>query len=147
MLISEKIQFLSLNVSLSKFSCVRFRLFVAGNIYVIVFPHFRFLIILVLWILVLSLLFLLGVISHSLFFSRQPLNHCTNASTVSSVLQVFFLLFLTHIACQRHLKNVRPCASSWLFLFPGLFVEVLPLSTLRMVPSILRGDQPGHLSL
>ena len=60
--------------------------------------------------------------------------------------RVLFLFFLTHIVCL-YLWGVRPYASSWVFLFFGSFVEVLPSTTLRMVPSILRGWQPRCLSI
>ena len=52
---------------------------------------------------------------------------------------LFLLLFLPHTVCLRHLRNVRPHATSWVFLFFGPFVEVLLSSTLRMDPSILWG--------
>ena len=35
---------------------------------------------------------------------------------------------------------------TWVFLFTGLSVEVRPSSTLRMVPSILKGIHPRYLS-
>ena len=43
--------------------------------------------------------------------------------------------------------NVRLYASLWVFLFSGPLVGVLLWSTLRMIPSILRGVQPRYLSL
>ena len=58
---------------------------------------------------------------------------------------IFLLLFLTHTVCRCHLCILRPFASSWVFLFSSPFVEVLT-STLKMVPSILRGGQFSYLS-
>ena len=54
---------------------------------------------------------------------------------------LFLFLFFTLEVCHYHLLDVRPYASSGIFLFSGRFVEVLPSSTLRMVPGILRGGQ------
>ena len=51
----------------------------------------------------------------------------------------FLLLFSTHTVCLRHLWDVRPNTSSWFFLFSGPLVEVLFWSTLKVVPSIIRG--------
>ena len=65
---------------------------------------------------------------------------------VTEIWRILFLLFLTHTVCQRHLWDVRPYTSSWIFFF-CIFVEVLILYILRMVPSILRGEQPKYLSL
>ena len=59
----------------------------------------------------------------------------------------FSSFFLTHTVCLRHLWVVKSYASSRVFLFSGLFVEVLPLSTSRIVPSILREGQPWDSSL
>ena len=46
-----------------------------------------------------------------------------------------------------HLWDVRPYASSWVFVFSSSFVGVLLSSTLRRVPSILWGELPRCLSL
>ena len=51
--------------------------------------------------------------------------------------------FLAHIVWLCHLWGVRPNSSSWVFWFFNSFDGVLPGSTLRMVPTILRGDDPG----
>ena len=48
--------------------------------------------------------------------------------------QVFFLIFLAHIVCQRHFCNL---VSSLVFSFSGLFVKVLPSTASRMIQSIL----------
>ena len=61
--------------------------------------------------------------------------------------RVLFLLFLAHIVCLYHFWDIRPYSSSWVFLFAGSFVKVLPLSTWRMVPSILWWGQPRCLYL
>ena len=54
--------------------------------------------------------------------------------------RVFFRLhFLTRIFCLRLLWDVRSYASSLVFLFPSLFVEVLPSSISRMFPNISQG--------
>ena len=52
---------------------------------------------------------------------------------------LFLFLFLANTVCLRHLWDVNPYALSCVFLFSNLFVGVLLWSTLRMVPSILRG--------
>ena len=41
--------------------------------------------------------------------------------------------------CLRHLRYVRPYASSWVFCFAGPFFKVLLSSTLRIFQSIWRG--------
>ena len=46
------------------------------------------------------------------------------------------LLFLTHTICLSDLWDLRPYTSSWVFLSSGPFVEVLLLSSFRMIPSI-----------
>ena len=71
----------------------------------------------------------------------------------------FYIIFLSLYRCIDTILNdsefscfffswrdVRPCASSWVLLFSVPFVEVLS-STLRTVPSILRGVEPRYLSL
>ena len=52
--------------------------------------------------------------------------------------RVFFLLYLTRIACLRHLWDVRPYVLLSVFMFSGPFVEVFSSSSLKMVPSILQ---------
>ena len=61
--------------------------------------------------------------------------------------RVFFLLFLEHIVCVRHLWDVRQYALSWVFWFSGQFVDLLPSSTFKMFPSILQWGQPMCFSL
>ena len=51
-------------------------------------------------------------------------------------------LFLSIIICLRHLWEGRLYASSWVFLFSGLFAGILLWSTWRIVPSVLRRGQP-----
>ena len=68
---AEEIQFLSLFflfLAIFKISRVRFRLFVAGNVYTVFLPIFSFLVIFVLLMLVLPVLFLVTVISLRLHF-------------------------------------------------------------------------------
>ena len=60
---------------------------------------------------------------------------------------LFLFLFLTHTVCLHNLWDVKPYASSGVFLSSCLFVEVFLLPTLRMFPSILQGGQPKYLFL
>ena len=60
---------------------------------------------------------------------------------------LFLLLFLKHIVTRYHLGDVRVYTLLGVFLFSAPFVDVLPLSTLKMISSILRGGQPRCLSL
>ena len=151
-LLLEEIQFLSLCLpflTMFKSSRVRFRLFVAGNIHIIAwFPIF------VSWLL----LFCWLLCCQCCFWSLKLVFLCSffcNLRDVLSMYQrnlqswrvLFLLLFLTYIVCLYHLRDVRSYVSSWVFLSSGLFVEVLLLSALRMVPSILGRDQPRRLSL
>ena len=102
----ENITFLSNFFSLlamSKSSRVRFRLFVTLNTDTIAFSHLCFLVIVVLWILV---LFLITVMSLSLFFFLCSLWvvllmywRCLHLWPV-----LFLLLFLTHIASLSCLR-------------------------------------------
>ena len=59
------------------------------------------------------------------------------------MMAVPFLLFLTHVVVLYHLSN----ASSLTFLSSVWFVKVIPLSTSRIVPSILNVRQSRGLSL
>ena len=99
--------------------------------------HFCFLVIIV---LLNHVLFVFTVISLSLFFfmksSRCLIDVSTQYLMLAGSLPPFFLDI--YMACLCHLWYVRPYASSWVFLSSGLLVEVLLLSTLRMVPSILQ---------
>ena len=57
--------------------------------------------------------------------------------STGSFFSFFFFFLLTHSVCLRHLWDVRPYAWSLILLLSHRFVEVLPLSTLRMAPSSL----------
>ena len=57
--------------------------------------------------------------------------------------RVLVHLFLKHIVCLCHLSGVMPCTSSSIFRSFGLFVRILPLSSLRMVQSILQRECTG----
>ena len=105
--------------------------------------HFYFLVIFVPLKLVLFILFLVVVISLPSWNFMQSYSRCIDVSTLSWMLvSPFPLLFLTHTVCLRHLWDVRPYVSSWVFLFSSPFVEVLFGMSLRMAPSILQGRQP-----
>ena len=104
--------------------------------------HFCFLVIVVLLILV---LFVFAVISLSLIFFMYSLSRFIEVS--SMLMNPLPTFFLAHIVCPYHLWDKRAYAPSRSFCFSGLFVKVLPSSTLRMVPSILRGKQPRCLYL
>ena len=61
---------------------------------------------------------------------------------------VFFLfLFLIHICLSMSSLECKASCIVMSFLFSDPFIEVLPSSTARMVPSILRGGQPRRLYL
>ena len=107
--------------------------------------HFSFLVI-VLLIPMLSGLFLVAVISLSLLFLCNPRADLSIFDAIFNAGESSSCFTLTHIVCLCHLLDVRPYASSWVSLFSGLFVEVLPTFSLKMVPSIFR-RQPRCLSL
>ena len=150
-LLSEKIQFLSKGftfLTISKFSHVRFCLFVAWNFHTVVFFfQFCFPIVLVLLMFVLSVFFLVTLISLPLHFFMLSLSHCIDTSMLSlmhtSPLPPSFL----DTYSLRYLWDIRPYALSWVFLFCAPFVEVLLLSSLRMVPNILQEEQLWYLPL
>ena len=101
--------------------------------------HFWFLVVIVQLVFVLSVLLRVAVISlPPRFWSLQVVvlmhQHCFQCWQV-----IFFLLFLVHIVCQRHLWDLMPPALSLVFLFFGLLIQVLLWSTLRMVPNTLQG--------
>ena len=101
MLLSDGILFLSNGfpfLNMSKFSRVRFRLFVAWNIHTVVFlPNFVFQVIFVLLMLMLSVLLLVAVISLSLHFFMSSSALCSDASTLYSMLaSLLHPFFLTH---------------------------------------------------
>ena len=104
--------------------------------------QFCFRIIIFLLILILFV-FLVTVISLSLLFSYVVFESTSMYRSYFKCWLVFFLfLFLTHRVCPCYLWDVKPYASSWVFLFSGPFVEVFPSSSIRIVPSILHRGQP-----
>ena len=108
----------------STFSCMRLHL--------IVF-------IFVLLMLVLSEVFLIAVISsHSRFLCSLLLVVSLYRRYLEYCCVLTLLLFLIHTICLLLLWDLRPFASSWLFLFSSPFVESLLSSTLIIVPSIFR---------
>ena len=110
--------------------------------------HFRFLVIFALLMFVLFVLSRRGnQSSPALFYAVFSSLYSMHRRYLECWQVGFLLLFLTHIVCLSHLWDVRPYASSWVFLFSGSFIEVFLSSTLRMVPSILRGGQLRYLSL
>ena len=124
---------------MTKSSHVRFRLFVTWNVYRVVFlPIFVF------WLFEVCCLYcfwwLLSVLLRAFLCSLLvivSIHQCYfNAGKSSS-----FFSWLCH------LQDVRPYASSGVFLFSGLFVGVLLWSTLGTVLSILWWGQPMYLSL
>ena len=115
--------------------------------YICFSSHFCFQIIIVLLILMLSILFLVNIICLSLLFLcilRVVMSKYRRYFQCLRIL--FFLLYLTHIVSLCHLGDIRPYGWSLVFLFSGLFVDGLPLSTLRMAPGVLQGYQPKRLS-
>ena len=98
---------------------MRFRLFVAWNIRLVVFLYiFCFLVILVLLMFVLSELFLITVIS------LPPRFFLCSLQVVISIPRcyldywwvLFLLLFLTYIGYLRHLWDIRPLWLSWVLV-------------------------------
>ena len=119
----EEITFLSNGIpflATSKFSCVRCCLKCQVSCFS---SHFCFRLIFALLILVVSVLFMVAVIS---FFSAFFL--CIRHVVVSmhqlyrQCWQVLFLFFLAHIVCRCHIWDVRPYVWSLVFLFSGSFV-------------------------
>ena len=110
--------------------------------------HFCFLDIIVPWRLLLFVMFPVTVFSLSLLFICSLLDVLFRYRYyIQSWGMLFLLLFLRHIHCLCHFLDVKPYALSGVFLFPGPFVKVLLVSTLRMIPSILQVGQPKYLSL
>ena len=107
--------------------------------------HFCFLVIFVLFMFVLSVLFLFTVISHPLHFLMESSSHLIDVSTLSFILAS--PLPPSFLGIYSLSTSFLPYASSWVFLFSCPFVGVLLWSTLRMVPSILQGGQLRYLSL
>ena len=117
--------------------------------YICFSSHFGFLVIVVLLMFVSFVLFLVAVISRSLLFFLYSLRIVLSMSrrNLQCWRVLFLLIFLTHIVCLYLLWGVRPYSLSLVFLFFCPFAEVLPMSSLRIVPSILWGRQPRCLSL
>ena len=110
-------------------------------------PHFCFRVNFVLLILMLSVFFLVTVISVILRFFMKSSSRCIDASTLSWMLVSPLPPFLD-IYSLRCLCDVRPNASSRVFLFSCPFVEVFLWSTLRMVPKYFtRGTAQVFFSL
>ena len=108
--------------------------------------YFCFQVVFIRFIRVLSILFLVAVMSLPPHFFIHLL--FIDASIVSRMLTTTLpLSFLTHLVCVYHLWDLRPHASSWIFLFSGPFVRVLLWPSLRMAPTILWGRQLKYLSL
>ena len=85
--------------------------------------HFCFPAIFILLLLVLSVMFLVRVVSLTLRLFMQSSSHCIDASTLSWMLASPLLpFFLTNTVCLRHLWDVMLYASSWVFLLSGPFV-------------------------
>ena len=149
-LLYEETQSLSLGfplLTMSKFSLVRFCLFVAWNIHKVVFLSIVvFLFIFLPLMLVLSVLFLVAVITFPpcILYGLLVSMHWRYLEYWQFI---SFFIFLIHVVSQRHLWNERPNASSWVFLSSGPFVEVFLSFTLRMVPSSLRGGDQVFFSL
>ena len=120
---------------MTKFFRLRFRLFVAWNVHRVAFRPILF-----------STYFcsvdrrVVCIVSgccnqsFSMLFYVAILNTDKSSSSFFS----WHIIYLYTLS-----QGLRPYTSSWVFLFSGLIVEI-PLSfTLRMVPSILRGSNPG----
>ena len=150
LLLSEEIQFLSTGfnfLSMSKFSRVRFRLFVAWSIQSCFSSHFCFLGNFVLLILVMFVLFLGAVISLRAFLCSVLVVVLIHWRYLGCWWVLFLFLFLAHIVSLRHLCDVSPYLLSWVFLFSGSFDEVLLTLTLRIGPECLKRGQSRYLSL
>ena len=60
---------------------------------------------------------------------------------------LFLLIFLPHIVRQCHLWQVKPNVSSWVFMFSDPFVELIPITSTRIISSVLQGGYHRYLSL
>ena len=117
-LLLKEIQFSSSSFRFSfEITSVFFR-----NIHTVVFSHFCFLVIVVLFVL--SVLFL--VVENSFFdLFYSPSRSCIDAYTLSSILTCPLpLFFLTCIVCLYLLLDIRPCASSSALLSPDVFLSI-----------------------
>ena len=107
------------------------------------FPHFCFFVIIILLIFMLSMLFLVAVISLSLLFFMYPLSQSIDISTLSSVL----VCPLPPSFLNTYNLSMSSLWCKALIFLCGLLIDVLPLSTSRKVVSIFKGGQPRCLSL
>ena len=99
--------------------------------------HFCFLVV-VLLIIILSVLFLVSIISLCSFLHSLRVVVLMHPHYLQCCQVLFFLLFLTRRVYLYHLSDVRPYTSSLIFLSLGPFVWVLPSSILRMVMTIIQ---------
>ena len=127
---------------MSKFSRVRFRLFVAGNVHTVVFlPIFFFWFC---WCFCCLYCFWSLLSVFICLFWRNLLVDVSMHRRNLEWWHVFLLLFLTHTVCLHHLWQVRPYVSSKVFfLFSGPFIKVLSSYPLRMILNILQVDKLG----
>ena len=146
MLLSEEIQFLSLKVSFSLpcpsflvwyFAYLSLEMSIKLFFFLFLFPgYFGSVDTCVVWIVSSGWNQSFFALFYVTFLSYQCINAILNSG---SPLPLFSRLL--------HLWDVRPFASTWVFLFSGPFTEVLFSSTLRMVLSNLREGEPRYLSL
>ena len=118
---------------------MRFRLFVAWNIHTVVFLS-----IFVLLMLVLSVLFLVAVISLPPRFFYVIFSRCIYASTLSWMLAI--PLSSSFLGTHNPLTSSLGC-NNLCIIISFLFVWSICSSTLKMVPIILRRGQPRYLFL
>ena len=122
---------------MSKSFRVRFCQCFALNIHTVVYFPFSFPIVLLIFML--SLMFRVTVNSFSFLFFIFSLNPRFDSSRSLQYQRVFFLLlFLTYIVGLCHCSDVMLSVLSLAFLSTDPFIEVLPGSSPRMVPSILQ---------
>ena len=84
--------------------------------------HFCFLVIVVLLIFVLFVLFLVALVFHYSFLCSLRVIVSMYRRYFSCWRVNFLILFLTHWICQYHFCDVRPYASTWVFLFSCPFL-------------------------
>ena len=144
MLLSEEIQFLTEDfpyLAMSKFSCVRSRLLIIWNVHLVVYFRFLFA-----GYFCSADACVDSIVSDRCNqpFSKPFLCILQVVSMHQRYLESWRILFLLSMTCAIylcHLCDIRPYESSWVFLFSGLFVDVLLSSPLRIVPSILPEGQ------